>query len=207
MKSLVMTVVAALCCVALAEGPEGGAPKEGGMPHEGGMHREGMRRGGMGMREGGMGGMGVMGPMTDPVVRAVSNPKAAEKYGLSEEQQAKLKEANKVSEANRENQKKVREATTKQLELMKADKIDEAAVMAAIDEVFELRKEMAKAQARRVIAVKSILTPEQIAKVHEDMKNPEMRGGDRGPRRGPGERGRGRGPKGGEKPAPEPKAE
>ena len=189
MKSLVMTVVAALCCVALAEGPEGGAP------------REGMRRGGMGMREGGMGGMG---PMTDPVVRAVSNPKAAEKYGLSEEQQAKLKEANKVSEAGRENQKKVREATMRQIELMKADKIDEGAVMKAIDEVFELRKEMAKAQARRVIAVKSILTPEQIAKVHEDVKRPDMRG-DRGPRRVPGEKGRG--PRGGDKPAPEPKAE
>ncbi len=185
MKSLMMTVVAALCCVALAE-PAADAP------------RDGARRGGPGMRGGG--------PFVDPILR-VFNPKIAEKLALTDEQKAKLKEANKVSESNRENQKKVREATTKQLELMKADKIDEAAVMAAIDEVFELRKQMAKDQAKRVIAVKSILTPEQIAKVHEDMKNPEMRGGDRGPRRGPGERGRGRGPKGGEKPAPEPKAE
>ena len=186
MKSLMMTVVAALCCVAMADGPEGGAPREGG------------RRGGM--------GPGMMGaPMMDPILRAVSNPKSAEKLGLSEEQQAKLKEINKGPAAGRENQKKVREATMKQLELMKAEKIDEAAVMKAIDEVFELRKEMAKEQAKRVIAVKSILTPEQIAKAHEEMKQMFEARGDRGPRRGgpDGERGPRRGPKGGDKPAPE----
>ena len=104
--------------------------------------------------------------MGNPILRAVSDPKAAEKLGLSEEQLAKLKEINNVGKSDREKQKKVREATMKQLELMKADKIDEAAVMTAIDEIFQLRKEMAKAQAKRVIAVKSILTPEQIAKIH-----------------------------------------
>ena len=118
MKSLMMTVVAALACAAFAQAPEGGAPGEGG------------RRGGMG--PGMMGG----GAMMDPIVRMVSNPKAAEKLGLSEEQQAKLKEINKIDEAGRERQKKVREAMTKQLDLMKADKVDEAAVKKAIDEVF-----------------------------------------------------------------------
>lgn len=190
MKSLMMTVVAALACAAFAQAPEGGAPREGG------------RRAGMGPRM--MGG-----PMMDPIVRAVSNPKAAEKLGLTEEQQAKLKEVNKPNAASRKNQKKVREATMKQLELMKAEKIDEAAVMKAIDEVFELRKEMAKEQAKRVIAVKSILTPEQIAKAHEEMKQMFEARGDRGPRRGGpnGERGPRRGPKGGDKPAPAPEAE
>ena len=152
------------------------------------------------------------GPMIDPIVRMVSNPKAAEKLGLSEEQQAKLKEINKVGEAGRERQKKVREATMKQIELMKADKVDEAAVMKAIDEVFELRKEMAKDQAKRVIAVKAILTPEQVAKAHEEMKQMFQARGDRGPRRGGAERGPRRGgdrpgPKeGGDKPGPKPEA-
>ena len=194
MKSLMMTVVAALACAAFAQAPEGGAPGEGG------------RRGGMG--PGMMGG----GAMMDPIVRMVSNPKAAEKLGLSEEQQAKLKEINKVDEAGRERQKKVREATMKQLDLMKADKVDEAAVMKAIDEVFELRKEMAKDQAKRVIAVKAILTPEQVAKAHEEMKQMFQARGDRGPRRGGAERGPRRGgdrpgPKeGGDKPGPKPEA-
>ena len=38
----------------------------------------------------------------------------------------------------------------------------EAAVMAAIDELFDSRKEVSKAQARRSIAVKALLTPEQL---------------------------------------------
>ena len=169
MKSLIIVAVAALSCVAFAEGaPEGGARPEGG-------HR------GFGPREGG--GMGPMMGGMDPIVRMVSNPAVAEKLGLSDEQKAKLKDLKGDTEANREAQNKVREATMTQLDLMKAEKIDEAAVMAAIDEVFELRKAMAKEQAKRVIAVKSVLTPEQIAKAHEEMKKMFESRGDRGPRR------------------------
>ncbi|MBR3922042.1 MAG: hypothetical protein IKJ45_02935 [Kiritimatiellae bacterium] len=113
----------------------------------------------------------------------------------------------------------------KQLDLMKAEKINEAAVMAAIDEVFELRKAMAKEQAKRVIAVKSVLTPEQVKKAHEEMKKMFESRGDRGPRRGGkgprefkgprkgprGEKGPQEGPKDGPKegcdtPAPAPEA-
>ena len=206
MKSLIMVAVAALSCVAFAEGaPDGGARPEVG-------------RRGFGPREGGMGPM--MGGM-DPIVRMVSNPAVAEKLGLSDEQKAKLKELKGDNQSNREAQKKVREATMKQLELMKAEKIDEAAVMAAIDEVFELRKAMAKEQAKRVIAVKSVLTPEQVAKAHEEMKKMFEARGDRGPRRegkgprefkgprkGPhGEKGPKEGPKEGcDAPAPAPEA-
>ena len=205
MKMLMMVAVAALSCVAFAEGPEGGARPEGG-------------RRGFGPREGGMGPM--MGGM-DPIVRLVSNPAVAEKLGLSDEQKAKLKELKGDNEANRETQKKVREATMKQVELMKAEKIDESAVMAAIDEVFELRKAMAKEQAKRVIAVKSVLTPEQVKMAHEEMKKMFEARGDRGPRRegkgprefkgprkGPhGEKGPKEGPKEGcDAPAPAPEA-
>ena len=168
MKSLIIVAVAALSCVAFADGgPEGGARPEGG-------------RRGFGLREGGMGPM--IGGM-DPIVRMVSNPEVADKIGLSDEQKAKLKELKGDREANRAAQEKVRAATMKQLDLMKADKVDEAAVMAAIDEVFELRKAMAKEQAKRVIAVKSVLTPEQVAKAHEEMKKMFESRGDRGPRR------------------------
>ena len=210
MKSLIIVAVAALSCVAFADGgPEGGARPEGG-------------RRGFGPREGGMGPM--MGGM-DPIVRMVSNPEVADKIGLSDEQKAKLKELKGDREANRAAQEKVRAATMKQLDLMKADKVDEAAVMAAIDEVFELRKAMAKEQAKRVIAVKSVLTPEQVAKAHEEMKKMFESRGDRGPRRegkgprefkgprkGPhGEKGPKEGPKDGTKegcdaPAPAPEA-
>ena len=200
MKSLMMIAVAVLSCVAFAEGTEGGARNEGG-------------RRGFGPR----GGMGPMMGGTDPIVRMVSNPAIAEKIGLDDEQKAKLNELNKGPEAARESQKKVHKAMEKQIELMKAEKIDEAAVMAAIDEVFELRKAMAKEQAKRVIAVKSILTTEQIAKAHEEMKKAFEARGDRGPRRegkGPREfKGKHKGPRGDkgpqegcDKPAPEPES-
>ena len=85
----------------------------------------------------------------------------------------------------------------KQFDLMKAEKVDEAAVMKAIDEVFELRKQMAKEQVRRVIEIKLILTPEQIAKAREEMRaNFAARGGRPDGQRG--ERGgRPDGPRGG----------
>ena len=185
MKRLVMVAAAALCCAALAEGPEGVGPREGG------------RRGGPRMG----GGM----PKMDPIVRIATNPQMSEKLGLSDEQKAKLKEL-KGSGRNSEIQKKVRTATERQAELLNADKIDEEAVMNAVDEVFELRKEMAKEQVKRVIAVKSILTPEQIAKAREAVKSMSGPRGERGPRRGPSRKGKGP-RKGDDQPADKPDGE
>ena len=185
MKSLVMVAAAAFCCAAFAEGPEGVGPREGG--------RHGGPRMGGGM------------PMMDPIVRIATNPQMSEKLGLSDEQKEKLKEL-KGSGRNGEMQKKVREATERQAELLKADKIDEAAIMKAVDEVFELRKEMAKEQVKRIIAVKSILTPEQIAKAREAVKNVPGLRDERGPRRGPPRKGKGP-RRGGDQPAPKPEVE
>ena len=178
MKKLMMIAVAALCCVALADGPERGGRRPGG--HFGGMG--GMRHPEMGM---------------DPIVFAVSRPKIVEKLGLSDDQKEKLKAVTDRAKEGRESMKKVREATMKQFDLMKAEKVDEAAVMKAIDEVFELRKQMAKEQVRRVIEIKLILTPEQIAKAREEMRaNFAARGGRPDGQRG--ERGgRPDGPRGG----------
>ncbi len=172
MKSIMMTIVAALCCVAVAQGPEGGPNRE---------------RGG---RFGGMRG-GMPPGMGNPLVNMVSNPKMAEKLGLTAEQQAKLKELRENRKEDRELQEKARVATMKQFDLMKAEKIDEAAVMAAIDEVFELRKKMAQEQVKRLIAVKSILTPEQIKKAHEEMRARREAGPRRNGPHGDGPRGRG----------------
>lgn len=172
MKMMIAMAAAALCCTVLAEG-EGQAQR----PHRGGAggpHAE------MRYSEG----------MPDPLIRAVLNPKIAETLGLTDEQKEKLKAVTEGARGARDGMRKVREATMKQVELMKADKIDEEAVLKAIDEVFEIRKQMARDQVKRLIAVKSILTPEQVAKAREGMRS---RGGARGPRRGPqgGRRGKG----------------
>ncbi len=160
MKKLMMMAVAVLCCAAMAQETERRGPRPEG-PHGGMRHHE------VGM---------------DPIVFAINRPQFAEKLGLSDEQKEKLKAVTDREKEGRESMKKVREATMKQFELMKAEKVDEAAVMKAIDEVFELRKQMAKEQVRRVIEIKSILTPEQIAKAREEMRANFAARGERGGR-------------------------
>ena len=178
MKKLMFAMVAALSFAAVAQDAEG--PKAG--QREGGMRRGPRDRGAMmaerGMMPGGFGG----GMMSDPAVMAATNPKIAEKIGLSAEACEQIKKLDTDNRAKvQELQKKTRELMEKQAQLMKAEKIDEAAVMAAIDELFECRKEMAKTQTKRLISVKSLLTPEQITKATELMK--EMRR-ERMPKRG-----------------------
>ncbi|MGN0833995.1 MAG: Spy/CpxP family protein refolding chaperone [Kiritimatiellia bacterium] len=106
-------------------------------------------------------------PSADPVMRAALNPKLAEKLGLSEAQAAKLKALREDQGRMRSLHEQIRKGMERQTELLKAEKIDEAAVMAAIDAVFEARKAIAKEQTGRLIAAKAILTPEQIKQAQE----------------------------------------
>ena len=145
-------------------------------------------------------------PMGSPLLRILANPEAAEKLGLSEEQKAKLKELGKKRSVARDAHEKMREAMRRQNALMEADKIDESALMAAIDEVFALRKAMAKEQAKSLIAIKSILTPEQAKKASEELKDGSygpgggMHRGMRGERHGA--HGDHQGPRGGQRRRP-----
>ena len=126
----------------------------------------------------------------DPIARMVSNPKVAEKLNLTEEQKTKLEELIKTQrEGMKEKRVKMSEAMKRQMDLMNAEEIDESKVMASIDEVFALRCDMAKDQVKRVIAVKNILTPEQIKKANEIKAEFRDRGGRRPEA---GERGRSR---------------
>ena len=167
MKKLMFAMVAAPSFAVVAQDAEG--PKAG--QRDGGFRHGPRDRGAMmaerGMMPGGFGG----GMMGDPAVMAATNPKIAEKIGLSAEACEQIKKLDTDNRAKvQELQKKTRELMEKQAQLMKAEKIDEAAVMATIDELFECRKEMAKTQTKRLISVKSLLTPEQITKATELMK-------------------------------------
>ncbi len=173
-KLMIAAVTAILSAAVFADEPAQGANEVEKKPGRQLRMREGgfgmrAREGGMGMRsrEGGFGMAG--GAINDPIVRAVMNPKVAEGIGLSDEQKAKLAEFKGGRGANRELQKKVGEGMKRQMELLQAETIDEAAVMASIDEVFEVRKQMAKEQTKRLIAIRSVLTPEQIKKARELM--------------------------------------
>lgn len=106
----------------------------------------------------------------DPLLRAVMNPKVAEAIELTDEQKAKVKKL-RSSGGSRELQERFRKGMEKQSALLQAEAIDEAAVMAAVDETWEARKELAKEQTRRLIAVRSILTPEQVKKALSVMRD------------------------------------
>ena len=158
-KMMLMAAVAAVCGMTSAEGSAVGPGRV-------------MRPDG-----GGFGGQN-----RDPIIRMVSNPKVAEKIGLSGEQQAKVAELAKRQPGDgRENQKKLRAARERQAELLKAEQIDEAAVMAAIDEVYEISKTIEKEQVKKTIAVRALLTPEQFRQLDScsqeirEMRRAEMR--------------------------------
>ena len=144
--------------------------------------------------------MSMGGPMgADPLLRAVMNPKVAEAIGLTDEQKSKIKEL-RGDNGSRELQEKFRKGQELQSKLLRAETIDEAAVMAAIDETWEARKELAKSQTRRLIAVRSILTPDQVKKALSAMR--DLRGARAARRNAKGKSGEGAKPA--EAPAPTP---
>lgn len=149
MKTVFVTLFAALTFAVFAQEP---AEKAWPKPHAGpkAMHMQGA---------------------IEPVVRAALNPKVAEKLGLTEEQTARLKALAADRDANKALQSQVRKGMERQAELLNAEKIDEAAVMAALDEVWAAKKEIAKLQTKRVIAVREVLTPDQIKQALEEFKS------------------------------------
>ena len=167
MKTVILTIAAALATVAFAKEPA----VEGAKPERKAMRAPGSRSGDrmqMGM------------PMLEPILRMVANPQFAAKLGLAEDQVAKLQALVKGRTQDRDIQAKIRKCMDRQAELLKVDSIDEAAVMAAVDELFELRKTAMKEQIKRMIAAKAVLTPEQLAKAKALIG--EFRGGRRQPK-------------------------
>lgn len=156
MKTIMTVAAVAMAAVAFAQEPAAKPAKP---------VRDQMRRSPMAERM-----MAARG-MADQTMWAVMNPKIAEKLGLTDEQKAKVKAlVDGERESLRALQEKAQQATKRQFELMRAEKVDEAAVLSAIDEVFAARKEIAKAQFKNQLAVRAVLSAEQLSKVGEAMK-------------------------------------
>lgn len=119
-------------------------------------------------------------PSIEPIVQMVRNPKAVEKLGFSAEQVAKLKEIGDSRAALKELQTKVRRGSERQVELLKAEKVDEAAVLAAVDEVWSAKTEIAKIQTKRLIAVRSVLTAAEIRRALEVFRSMRAKRGAKG---------------------------
>ena len=110
----------------------------------------------------------------DALMRAIMNPKIAGELSLSDEQMAKLKEiCNSQRSTNKELQAKIRDLCEKQCALIVDENSTEEQVVAAVEDLWNARKELAVAQTKNLLGVRQLLNPEQIAKANELMK--EMR--------------------------------
>jgi Spy/CpxP family protein refolding chaperone len=96
---------------------------------------------------------------------AIKSQEVVEKLGITAEQIEKLKKVGKNKDEFKALEEKMRAADEKQFALFLSDKVDEVAVMMVIDEMSEVKKEIAKAKARELLSIKSVLTPEQLSKL------------------------------------------
>jgi len=144
MRMIVMVMAAAAAFVACAQGPAGrkGPAERMGQP-----------------------------PSIEPVVRMAINPKTAEKLGVTPEQSARLKALNAAhAEAMKALRAKTRSEMTRQAGLLAAENLDEKAIMAAFDESWATRKEIARLQMKLLIDVRGILSHEQLDKARKVMR-------------------------------------
>jgi Spy/CpxP family protein refolding chaperone len=146
MKHLIIFAILAFSMMSFAQSP---APSNGKAPN---MKKELSNRFNHQMR------------MLKMLPRVIESPEVVEKLGITAEQIEKLKKVGKNKDEFKALEEKMRAADEKQFALFLSDNVDEVAVMMVIDEMSEVKKEIAKAKARELLSIKSVLTPEQLSK-------------------------------------------
>ena len=121
-----------------------------------------------------------------PPGRWWNNPEMAQKIGLSADQQKKMDDIFQQSrlrliDLNAALQKE----ETIMEPLMSADTPDEGKVLAQIDRVAQARAELEKANARMLLGIRRVLTPDQWKKFQADAPTPPPDGGGPGHGRPP----------------------
>lgn len=173
MSTLSRTGIAGVVCLAIAAGALAQAP-ESRMDRDEVPARQRMpeMRGAAG---GPMGGMGEEQSRESMLARFVTDEATAKKLGLTEEQVKHLKarsvELRKAAIRLKAEQEL---AGMAQVELLSADELDEAAIMAAVEKTGHIRTEIAKLQILPIIELKKTLTPQQLDQakrmLHERMR-------------------------------------
>ena len=167
--------------VALAQQPPA-QPQQGMSPCMGGPCMgvgPGMGRGmgrGMGMGRGPNAALAPQpgrGPMGQGMGRWWKNPQMVEKLGLTADQQKKMDD---IFQQHRLKLIDVTAAVEREevtLEpMMAADQPDEARIVAQIDKVAQARAELEKANARMLLGIRRILTPDQWKKLQAEAPRP-----------------------------------
>lgn len=147
MKHLIIFAILAFSMMSFAQSP---APANGKAPN---MKKELSNRFNHQMR------------MLKMLPHAIKSAEVVEKLGITAEQIEKLKKVGKNKDEFKALEEKMRAADEKQFALFLSDQVDEVAVMMVIDEMSEVKKEIAKAKARELLSIKSVLTPEQLSKL------------------------------------------
>lgn len=139
-------------------------------------------------RNGPMGDNSMMADMEARMfLRMITRPNAAKELGLTEDVLAEINDTFLDIDVRINTlQDELAKAAAEQAELLKATPINEEAVMTAVGKVWDIRKQLAELQTKKLIVVLSTLTPEQTAKAREMLQNrgPAAWGnrGNRGPR-------------------------
>jgi len=112
-------------------------------------------------------------PMERSMPRWWNNPQLVEKLGITQDQ---IKKFDDIFQQHRlhliDLNANLQKAEAVMEPLMSADQPDEAKVIAQIDRVAQARAELEKANARMLLAVRQVLTPDQWKKLQEEQPRP-----------------------------------
>lgn len=117
--------------------------------------------------------MGPMGMDAEGLIMRALQPDSpiAKEIGLTEQQAQELKKLVPAMQKDMQDSRDKMEALAmKQADLMSQDSPDEAAVMKVVEELGQMRTDIAKKRMQQVLAAQKILTPEQRTKLRENMK-------------------------------------
>jgi len=116
-------------------------------------------------------------PARPPMERAMgrwwNNPELAERLSVTAEQKQKIDDIVFKHKLNLiDLHAALQKAETIMEPLMAADQPDEAKILAQIDRIAQARAELEKANARMLLAIRQVLTPEQWKKLQEEHPSP-----------------------------------
>ena len=111
-------------------------------------------------------------PGEDPIAKNVFPPELVMKYsqeiGLDDRQRAAIKEnVQGVQSKFIDTQWNLQEESQKMVRLLQAQPVNEAAVLAEVDKVLALEREIKRAQISLLVRIKNLLTEPQQAKLQE----------------------------------------
>ena len=117
--------------------------------------------------------------------KALRHPRVAEKLGLTQAQRRAIDERlASLEEAQIALRSELEKAALKQARLMMAEKLDEAALMAVVEETGRIHTEMAKLRIQHLLFMRQTLTPDQVEKarsiIREGQKQRHKQGSEEG---------------------------